>query len=441
MNKIPPSAVVEKLVPEFYREEYPALIEFIEAYYEFVNTQTYSGKILGIRDLDTTMDMFADQLRKELALAMPDETTLDKRELLRNAKAFYSSKGTESSYRFLMRALFGTSVEIFYPSSVILRASDGRWEQDVELQVQITEGSAEDIVGRRVLIQCQEENISVFVNRLRLISENTYSFFIDRNFVGNIQPGNIIGCPEIGTRGTILPVISSVRIIDPGSGFTTGQIFDIAGGGGTGAKVRITRIDTGGLLRKVEVVKFGSGFTADFEQTIGNGTVEFVLGAVAKYPGYFSSSNGFLSDAMRLQDNEYYQAYSYVLKLDQTIDKYRAVVKSLIHPVGWALFGEFEIINEYDLSAAILETARFLRQSVQDDVLADDLGAVFQVQKPLNHSVDALSVRTFDVSKYLEETATAVSSGSIIRQYAGDYATNYFAEEYSMGEGSEIRTW
>ncbi|MDV7390452.1 hypothetical protein RZS08_03820, partial [Arthrospira platensis SPKY1] len=107
MNNIPPLVLVQKLFPEFYREEFPALIEFIEAYYEFVRSETFSGQILGVRDLDTTLDMFADQLRKELALAMPDETTLDKRELLRNAKAFYSSKGTEASYRFLMRALFG----------------------------------------------------------------------------------------------------------------------------------------------------------------------------------------------------------------------------------------------------------------------------------------------------------------------------------------------
>ena len=444
MNKIPPLVLINKLFPEFYREEYPALVEFIEAYYEFLNTETFSGKILGIRDLDSTIDLFADQLRKELALAMPDETTLDKRELLRNAKAFYSSKGTEASYKFLFRALFGTSVEIFYPSSVILRASDGRWEQDTELQVRFTTGNPADIVGRRVRIECEGQPVSVFVNRIRLISGNEYEVFIDRNFVGDIAPGDTIGCPEIGVQGDILPVLSSVTITVPGSGFTTGQIFDVDGPG-TGAKIRVTRTLSGGSLKKVELVRFGSGYTADFDQTIGNATIRFHIGAVARYPGYFSSSNGFLSDAMRLQDNEFYQAYSYVLKLDQTIDRYRAIIKSLVHPVGWALFGDFEITNEISLGTAILETARFLRQSVQDDVLASDDEIDFRTIKVLESSVDPIEVLTFDVTKYLESDQPVLSSGSITREVAGDYATNYFAEvgtsQYSMGEGSEIRTW
>lgn len=444
MNKIPPLVLINKLFPEFYREEYPALVEFIEAYYEFLNTETFSGKILGIRDLDSTLDLFADQLRKELALAMPDETTLDKRELLRNAKAFYSSKGTESSYKFLFRALFGTSVEIFYPSSVVLRASDGRWEQDTELQVRFTVGNPADIVGRRVKIDCAGQPVFVFVNRIRLIADNDYGVFIDRNFDGNILIGDTIGCPEIGVQGNILPVLSSVTITVPGSGFTTGQIFDVDGPG-TGAKIRVTRTLSGGSLKKVDIVKFGSNYTTDFDQTIGNATIRFHVDAVGKYPGYFSSSNGFLSDAMRLQDNEFYQAYSYVLKLDQTIDRYRAIIKSLVHPVGWALFGEFEITNEINLGVAILETSRYLRQSVQDDVLASDDEIDFNTIKLLESNVDPIEILTIDVTKYLDDEAPALSSGSLTRELAGDYATNYFAEvginQYSMGEGSEIRTW
>ena len=444
MNKIPPLAVVQQLFPEFYREEYPSLVEFIEAYYQFLQSETFTGRILGIRDLDSTIDMFADQLRKELALAMPSETVLDKRELLRNAKAFYSSKGTEASYKFLFRALFGTNVEIFYPSSVILRASDGRWEQDTELQVEFYEGDPAELVGRRVQIQCSDQPVAVFINRIRLIQGNVYSVNIDKNFIGNIEPGNTLGCPVVGVFGTLLPVLSSVTVIQPGTGFTTGQIFDVEDGG-SGAKVRVTKVETGGALKKVELVKFGSGYTENFNQVVGNAILGYSIGAVARYPGYFSSSNGFLSDAMRLQDNEFYQAYSYVLKLDQTIDRYRAIIKSLVHPVGWALFGEFEITNEIRLDAAILETARFLRQSVQDDVLADDSLIDFHTEKNIEDEVVVTSLLVFDFTKYLADSSAALDSGSLTRELAGDYATNYFAEvginQYSMGEGSEIRTW
>lgn len=434
---------IKQLFPEFYQEEYPALVEFIEAYYQFLATETQTGKVLGLRDLDSTMDLFADQLRKELALAMPNNSVLDARELLRNAKAFYSSKGTNASYRFLFRALFGAEIEIFYPNSVILRASDGRWEQDTELQVTFVLGDATDIVGKNVYIETGSEDTVVFVNRIRFIEGTTYSVFIDRNYTGVIPVGAELRNSDGSVVGSILPVLSSVTVLNAGSGFSAGQIFDVADGG-TGAKIRVTSVNNG-ALKKVEIVKFGAGYSDDFQMTLGTALLKFTIGSVARYPGYFSSSNGFLSDAMRLQDNEFYQAYSYVLKLDQTIDRYRAIVKSLVHPSGWALFGEFEITNKFDLSVAILETARLLRQSVQDDVLADDSLIDFQTVKNIEDSVTALSDHVFDVAKYLTDTAAALDSGSLTRELAGDYATNYFAEvginQYSMGEGSEIRTW
>lgn len=439
MSKISPASIVSKLFPEFYREEYPALIEFIEAYYEFVSSETYSGKILGIRDLDSTLELFVNQLRSELTLAMPESSVLDKRELLRNARAFYNSKGTEASYKFLLRALFGTEVEIFYPSSVILRASDGRWEQDVEIQVEITSGFMNSIVGSRLSIGNGPNPIIVVVNRIKQTIGNRCTLIIDKNFVGNIDHGDQFTCINSGTTGVILPVLSSVTIITGGTGFTAGEIHDVAGG----AKIRVTRVENGSL-RKVDIVRFSSGYTSGFTQTIGNAQLQFNIGAVSRYPGYFSSSNGFLSDAMRLQDNEYYQIYSYVLKLDEAIDRYRAIVKSLIHPVGWALFGEFEIINEIRLDVSLLEIARLLRQSIQDDVITEHI-TIFNTVKNLVSTTTSTHLLAMTSTKSLINNVTTSSIGSIHIQFGSDYATDYFAEvgtnQYSMGEGSIIRTW
>ena len=78
--------------------------------------------------------------------------------------------------------------------------------------------------------------------------------------------------------------------------------------------------------------------------------VEIDLGALAKYPGYFETNNGFLDDSIYIQDSKYYQAFSYVLKLDERLASYSSVVKTMLHPAGMALFGEFNITNNYDLS-------------------------------------------------------------------------------------------
>jgi hypothetical protein len=73
-------------------------------------------------------------------------------------------------------------------------------------------------------------------------------------------------------------------------------------------------------------------------------------GPLVKYPGYFSSNAGFLSDAYYIQDSEYYQIFSYVVKLNQALDNYGGVLKALLHPAGTALFGEYVLRDEIQIT-------------------------------------------------------------------------------------------
>lgn len=76
--------------------------------------------------------------------------------------------------------------------------------------------------------------------------------------------------------------------------------------------------------------------------------IEFNIGGVAKYQGYYISNDGFLNDSIRLQDSEFYQKYSYVVTVDENIEAYRSYVKSFLHSAGMAMFGEYQISNTYD---------------------------------------------------------------------------------------------
>lgn len=78
--------------------------------------------------------------------------------------------------------------------------------------------------------------------------------------------------------------------------------------------------------------------------------IDVTLGTLAVYPGYFETNKGFLSDSIYIQDSKYYQIYSYVVSIDERLSSYKSAVKTLIHPTGVALFGEFEISNNFDLS-------------------------------------------------------------------------------------------
>jgi hypothetical protein len=76
--------------------------------------------------------------------------------------------------------------------------------------------------------------------------------------------------------------------------------------------------------------------------------IKFDLGAVTKYQGYYVSNSGFLDDAIKLQDSKYYQKYSYLLSSDQSLESYDSYIKSSVHPAGTAMFGEYQITNEYN---------------------------------------------------------------------------------------------
>ena len=49
--------------------------------------------------------------------------------------------------------------------------------------------------------------------------------------------------------------------------------------------------------------------------------------------------------AANIHDSKVYQTHSYVIKVSESINKYRAVVKDLVHPAGHIFFGEIAIEN------------------------------------------------------------------------------------------------
>lgn len=59
----------------------------------------------------------------------------------------------------------------------------------------------------------------------------------------------------------------------------------------------------------------------------------------------YLNNNGFLSDRKYIQDSYYYQDFSYVIKTGQTIETWRDTVKKLLHPSGFAFFGQINIVS------------------------------------------------------------------------------------------------
>ena len=64
-------------------------------------------------------------------------------------------------------------------------------------------------------------------------------------------------------------------------------------------------------------------------------------GSVGNTTGEFIGNKGFISeDQMRIQDSYYYQDFSYVIKIGESINEWRDSIKTATHPAGFQVFGQ-----------------------------------------------------------------------------------------------------
>jgi len=67
-------------------------------------------------------------------------------------------------------------------------------------------------------------------------------------------------------------------------------------------------------------------------------------GAIVVSNGDFSGLRGQLNEEqMKIQDSKFYQDYSYVVKIGESINTWRDSIKRSVHPAGWNVFGEVSI--------------------------------------------------------------------------------------------------
>ena len=621
------SRIVASQLPGFIRDDYPTFVAFLEAYYEYLEQN--DADLYELRDIDKTLDRFLEYFRNELAPQVFESPTTDKRFLLSNIKDAHLAKGSEASFKLLFRLLYNKNVSVDYPGRQILRASDGKWNQDVSVFARVNAGNPNDIVGRlvdvitpnriiRVLVD-RRQDVEIEVDRFVQISPDTYEFYIDRRFFGDISVGDRLRYEGI-FDATIVATTSKLEVLQKGKNFRPGQLYPIKNGNGSGSIVKIKNTDTNGGILAAEYVKYGIGYETDFTATIlaeagqtttgagqtalgistissavtsieiisggsgyttppivalsgggfttaatigevtivggvitnikvatpgsgyvtaptviiaggsgtgasatanigvqsgysifettsgfseqgfinaadyaqdvsnawlprttyvvgdqlyfqnrlydvtvggttsstppthtsgsaTNGTVtlaynrlhgaafdgtysgdivrEFfydskdavinpddpaifrvTLGPLTKYPGYYRNNDGFLDDAIFIQDSRYYQAYSYVLKIDERLESYKSIVKTLVHPSGLALFGEYDIRNEFDISVSLQSMVKILVVNAQDEISLTSNITAKDFGKAVTDSITVPDSWTKLLSKPLADSVT-----------------------------------
>lgn len=123
---------IEKVIPEHIRVEKPELVEFLDAYYHWLNEEGNPGYILNklpdYRDIDLVAEEFIEYLQREIAVSIPENVRANKVKLYKNLVDFYLSRGSIPSYETLFKLVFDDTVELYFPRVDILKPSDGKWD-------------------------------------------------------------------------------------------------------------------------------------------------------------------------------------------------------------------------------------------------------------------------------------------------------------------------
>lgn len=145
------SAVVSRQVPEFVREDHPQFIAFLEAYYEWLDTNYDPRKLDAIMSLDESVDEYVEYFADQFMALMPKTMQADKRLVLQYAKDMYDAKGTPKSFDLLFRIMFNEEPqEIYYPKVDILKVSDGKWEETLIIRGYDVQGDSFNLIGQTI---------------------------------------------------------------------------------------------------------------------------------------------------------------------------------------------------------------------------------------------------------------------------------------------------
>jgi hypothetical protein len=278
------SDLVAQQVPDFVRDEGPALVTFMEAYYEFMEQsgeQTErSHNILNYQDIDNTLDQFVQYFKGEVMDELPVEALADKRALVKRIKDLYRARGTPAAYRLFFRMMYGEEIDFYFPGVDILRSSDGRWLEEVSIRVAApSTGSVSDLAGE--IIAGGTSGATAKVERIASTIEQglrVYEVFVT-NRQGNLIDGELIQNSGNTINATIYTAsgpLSAVTVTSGGAGHEIGDVVDLTGTlTGTGANgTVITTAEDSSI--KLTLTSGGAGYRRNANVNLriigGNGT-------------------------------------------------------------------------------------------------------------------------------------------------------------------------
>lgn len=521
-KKITVEYLIDSLLPDHVVANYPRLVDFLKIFFNYLETQNkssyYQNTLYLQRDIREQDPEFFEYITRELGRLSSGKFEINSKILYDQVVKIWQSKGTEESLIFLLKAIYGAddNTKVTYPRDFILRASDGIWNQERFITVEVILGTLPENVESIILVSgnIQQE---VEISRLEIIDSQTTKFYFNTTVSVNTVVGQLVNIlndsDEIVYKGEITLSPFSIAVDDGGRDWQVGQLIRFPGTK-KDTLARVSETNNIGTIKKVEILEYGyrndenetfivspyavKPVGASFDYTYDNatqthtltisdftdGTIENVNGvssdvtanpyflenyAAESYSGstviqittqdltdvgsfsttspitleewlasrarlryifanqtttrgFWSSNRGIISDSsIKLQDNYYYQQFSYDIETDKLRSEYKTLL-DIIHVAGTKSFSTTALRETLTLDISLVAEIPFKFLYLDDIVETGDQPNKFIT---LDKSDDTTNTdnTTISFTKVNTESITSeddIDNFSVIKEFTDD---------------------
>ncbi len=113
-----------------------------------------------VNDVDDTDNMYLERFRNDFLTNIPIGSVGDLRQAIKTAREIYRARGTEDSFLWLWRTVYGSEqLSFIYPKERLLRPSDGTWQSLKSIKIYGATATYPDMFNSKV-IRGEESNRS-----------------------------------------------------------------------------------------------------------------------------------------------------------------------------------------------------------------------------------------------------------------------------------------
>ena len=215
--------------------------------------------LVNFRDPDGVISSFLSNFRDEFLATLPDTLAnkVNKRNLIKNVKSLYRSKGTNKGHEIFFRILFNEESQTFYPREQLLRVSDGKYDTLKVLRAIGDYGDTAELVGRTITGSTSNAYAIVEnVNKYQIGADTVSEFILNNDSIqGIFQIGEqIVGTASDEDDFYIKAIVTGIPgtkvLTNDGTLNETADTIKVVAGG-VGAIFSIEEIGSGALTEIV----------------------------------------------------------------------------------------------------------------------------------------------------------------------------------------------